>query len=295
METDMDNDVQCCFCGPVRQCAPFLNAVLNNIEKIGSRVFQNKYAIIIFYDKSTDNSLAILEKWQKNKNNKIPIHIILNSKSVLSPYRTHRISDARNKCLELIYKKYPTCPYFAMMDFDDPNSKSCDPSKLDKYFSSDELLHQWDALSFQTSPNYYDIWALSIAPFCFSYNHFRNNQKYYKIIQWYIDRILRTSTSTSNPLVPCISAFNGFSFYKTSKFIHCKYSGDIRTSINMSNNINPNWIQEHKRTTKTPDLLFLDYGHVKGNAEDCEHRSFHMQAIRDFNAKIRISPEIIFI
>ena len=37
---------------------------------------------------------------------------------------------------------------------------------------------------------YYDIWGLSIYPFCFSYNHFENNDRYYNIIQKFIDNLL---------------------------------------------------------------------------------------------------------
>ena len=28
--------MKCCICGPVRNCGPFLDKVLQNIEKIGS-------------------------------------------------------------------------------------------------------------------------------------------------------------------------------------------------------------------------------------------------------------------
>ena len=285
--------VQCCFCGPVRQCGAFLPAVLSNIEKMGSQLFPNQYAIIIFYDKSTDNSLAILQKWKKrlaeSKNN-ITLHLFINPHPLLSSYRTHRIALARNKCVDILLKQYPDCPYFAMMDFDQPNSKRCHVDKLHKYFNPDKLEKRWDSVSFQTAPNYYDIWALSIPPFSFSYNHFRNNDEFYAIIQKYMDKML----AGTNRLIPCISAFNGFAFYKTAKFAHCKYYGDIQTSIRLSKKISPQWISQHKHITNSSHIIFKDYGHVKGNAEDCEHRSFHMQAISKHGAKIRISPEIIF-
>jgi len=287
-----NNNIQCCFCGPIRQCAEFLPAVLNNIEKIGSKIFLNNFAVIVYYDKSTDNSLSILQQWKK-QHPTIDMHICTNTNTnddSLSMYRTHRISAARNKCLKMVSEKYQKCPYIAMMDFDHPNSKMCCVKKLHKYFNPDKLLNKWDALSFQTAPHYYDIWALSIAPFCFSYNHFPNNERFHVIIQQYMDRKL----AATDRLIPCISAFNGFAFYKTSKFAECYYCGDILTSIRLSNKISFNWIKQHKLATNSTRLLFKDYGHVKGNAEDCEHRPFHMQAIYKHGAKIRISPEIIF-
>ena len=42
------------------------------------------------------------------------------------------------------------------------------------------------------------------------------------------------------------------------------------------------------------NIKLYDYGHVKGRFEDCEHRSFHAIAINNVDAKIRISPEILF-
>jgi hypothetical protein len=288
-------DIQCCFCGPVRNCASFLSKVLNNIETLGSCVFQNKYAIIVFYDKSNDKSLDILQKWRDKllANTTEPIiqmHIIENPNETLSKYRTHRIAFARNKCLDMLNKMYPQCPYFIMMDFDDPNSKSCSPQKLMKYFDPDKLLHKWDSISFQTSPHYYDIWAVSIAPFGFSYNHLPNNQAFYGIIQKYLDNKL----SKTRTLVPCISAFNGFAIYKSVKFKNCHYSGDIRASVKLSRALNPRWIEQHKRVCKAKTLEFHDYGNVDGKHEDCEHRVFHMQGMKKHGARIRISPENIF-
>ena len=52
--------MKCCICGPVRNCEPFLDTVFSNIEKIGA-LFDD-YQIIVYYDKSNDNTLANAEK-----------------------------------------------------------------------------------------------------------------------------------------------------------------------------------------------------------------------------------------
>lgn len=36
--------MNCCICGPVKNCGPYLDKVFENIEKIGSR-----YYIILYY------------------------------------------------------------------------------------------------------------------------------------------------------------------------------------------------------------------------------------------------------
>jgi len=52
--------MNCCICGPVKNCGPYLQKVLDNMEKIGS-IFDD-YQIIIYYDKSSDNTLNILKE-----------------------------------------------------------------------------------------------------------------------------------------------------------------------------------------------------------------------------------------
>jgi hypothetical protein len=49
----------------------------------------------------------------------------------------------------------------------------------------------------------------------------------------------------------------------------------------------------HIEATNSP-VIYKDYGHVKGRYEDCEHRSFHVQAINKNKAKIMITNEILF-
>ncbi len=272
------NNNTCVFCGPVKNCAPFLTTVLKNIEKIGTLF--DSYVIILYYDHSTDNTLKILQSYQKNNSNKLFIHI---NNTYVSQYRTHRIAHARNYCLNEIRLKYADYPYFIMMDFDDPNCKNCNVSVIQKALQRDD----WDALSFNTSPAYYDIWGLSIYPYCFSYNHFKNNSVFYKIIQDYVT--FRLQNLKNNSLLPCISSFNGFAIYKTNKFLNCFYDGKINLSL-----VPSSYMAAHMKVANSK-IVFKDYGHVKGKYEDCEHRAFHVQAINKNGARIRISPDVVFI
>ena len=281
-------NMNCVFCGPVKNCAPFLETVLSNIEKIAT-LFEN-YVIILYYDHSTDNTLDTLKRYQRRNNR---LHFYVNIHPV-SQFRTHRIANARNFCMEQIRQHYADYPYFIMMDFDEPNCKNCNILPLQKYLMREkdkteeegESNELWDALSFNTSPKYYDIWGLSIYPFCFSYNHFNNNQQFYHTIQDYVDNKLKNLKN--DELLPCISAFNGFAIYRTQKFLNCEYDG--RVNLNL---VPPSYMAAHMKAANSP-LIYKDYGHVKGRYEDCEHRAFHVQAINKNNAKIRIAPEVIF-
>jgi hypothetical protein len=90
-------------------------------------------------------------------------------------------------------------------------------------------------------------------------------------------------------LLPCISSFNGFSIYRTSKFLDTYYDGRVRKDL-----FTKYQLQIHAKAQKSRGLVYKDYGHVKGMYEDCEHRAFHQQARIKSGARIMISPEILF-
>ena len=53
-------------------------------------------------------------------------------------------------------------------------------------------------------------------------------------------------------------------------------------------------IDTHAKAQKSRNIVYRDYGHIKGQFEDCEHRSFHQMARKISGARIMISPEVIF-
>lgn len=269
--------MNCCICGPVKNCAPYLNKVFENIEKIGS-LFDD-YKIIIYYDNSTDNTLEVLKEYQK-KNPRLLFYV---NQIPSSQFRTHRIASARNYCLKYVRDNKDLYPYFIMMDFDDVNCKNINVEPLKNSLKRED----WDGLSFNTSPHYYDIWGLSIWPFCFSYNHFNNNFKYHTIIRNYV--MTKLNSLKPGQLLQCISSFNGLSIYRTNKFLDTYYDGRVRLDL-----FPKEYIQSHLKAQKSKGITYRDYGHIKGRYEDCEHRSFHQQSRMNSGARIMISPEIIF-
>ena len=276
--TTTDKPLKCCFCGPVKNCGPFLEKVMQNVLQL-TPLF-SEYAIVLFYDKSDDDTLACLKRLQTQ----IPHFFFFVNYKPLTPFRTHNLANARNYCLHYIRTHFSDYTFFAMMDWDDVNAKTVHPEILNSYLQRED----WDALSFQTSPDYYDIWALSIFPYTFSYNHFPNNVAMYKVIQRYVSGLL--SRVSKGGLLQCLSAFNGFGLYRISAFVGCVYDGHVRPDL-----VPPSLLKYHFRMANTSVMVFPDYGHVKAQNEDCEHRSFHLQAIRKNKARIRISPERLFV
>jgi hypothetical protein len=108
-----------------------------------------------------------------------------------------------------------------------------------------------------------------------------------------MDRLLKNAAK-NNQLVKCISSFNGFSIYRTHKFLDTYYDGRVRLDIIPKVNL-----EAHKKITKSK-LVFKQYFkpdgtvNVDGRYEYCEHIAFHIQARQNSGAKIMISPEVLF-
>jgi hypothetical protein len=175
-------------------------------------------------------------------------------------------------CLNFIKENQTEFPYFIMMDLDDVNIKEVNIEPIKKVLNRDD----WDSVSFN-KPVYYDIWALSIKPYYLSCAHI--GEEAGSAMSNYITNLLK-NTNTAE-LIQCASAFNGFAIYRTEKFLNCYYYGRLNLSLLPKDLIKQN-IDLFKGK--------FDYNKV----EDCEHRSFHLMAINKNQARIKISPEIVF-
>ena len=257
--------MKCCICGAVKNVGGYLDKIFQNMEKVGT-LFED-YVIILYYDISTDVTLQKLKNYQI-KNPKLKFY---SNMKEISKYRTRRIANARNGCLQMIRKNYSDYEMFIMMDCDDVCSQDIKLNVLQTYLYRND----WDALSFNKS-NYYDIWALSIRPYMLSYRHFEDALTPYKD---YITTLLKNVPT--NGLLKCASAFNGFAIYRMNKFIDCNYDGSFNLNL-----FKKEYIERNIKALNSKLKL--------GLIEDCEHRAFHIDAINKNNARIRISPEILF-
>jgi hypothetical protein len=242
------------------------------METIG-QLFKD-YAIFLYYDVSSDNTLDILQAYHNLHPERMSFYI---NEEPLLPLRTHRIAKGRNICLETIRKKYSDFPYFIVMDCDNVCSGTVNVDVLRNSLQRTD----WECLSFFRDP-YYDIWALSIAPFYLSCWHFHPGKKRVLTMQKFIQKKIKKMPLDT--LLPCKSAFNGFAIYRTKYFLDCYYDGSFQLEL---------W---DKQTVKNClQEAFKDgFSFHKERKEDCEHRSFHLMSIEKHNSRIRISPSILF-
>ncbi len=263
---------KCCICGTIRDCGPYLDKVYQNMLQIGA-LFDD-YRIIVYYDKSNDNTLQKLKEFSQS-NSKFLLYV---NKAPLRKYRTHRIAKGRNHCLQTIRNFFSDYEYFIMMDCDDKCSYNLKEDVLKYYLR--EKKDSWDSLSFQHPTGYYDLWALSKRPFVGSCHHFNH----YVQAKQYIESLI-VKASATNELIQCLSAFNGFAIYKTNKFLNSAYCGEYKTTY-----IPAHLLDENKKAVSRGRYYITN-----GNAfEDCEHRFFHMMAVFKNKARIMIAPVTIF-
>jgi len=267
-----------CICGTIKNVGKFLPAVFENMEKIAS-IF-DEYVILLYYDHSYDNTLEEVKKFQA-RNSKVLFYV---NNAQLSPYRTHNIAKGRNYCLKIIKLYYSDYEYMIMMDCDEVSCTNININILKTYLLCNE---NWDALSFNRK-DYYDIWALSIPPYVVSMRHFQNMSNVEDKMKKYIKNML--DNTPKNKLVKCLSAFNGFSIYKTALFINCFYDGRLRLDLIPKNRIKINEIILKDKIK----FIHKNIGAENTLYEDCEHRSFHLQAVNKYNARICISPYFLY-
>lgn len=144
------------FVGPVRNGAPYLDKIFENIERIGG-LFKN-YSCVFVESDSSDNSLQILNKFKYKHDNNIHILSLGNLESHISS-RTCRIAAARNAGIVFCEKNniLDTHDYYIHMCMDEVNS--------DKMLEDDFLscflydINTWAGMT-ANQLTYYDLWCL---------------------------------------------------------------------------------------------------------------------------------------
>ena len=235
--------------------------------------------VIVAYDQSSDKTLYKLAQQKKIYGSRMDILI---NKQPLLQIRTNNISNARNSILdrmrEIGGQDYPV---FIMMDFDDVCAQPPDVEVLKRVLARES---EWDSISFNR-PGYYDVWAVSIKPFVYSAWGWETPRNVVKIMREYI--VSQLESRSKEDWLECLSAFNGFALYKTELFLKCRYDW-LRPLEYIS-------VEEFEENRKALQFLGTRYPFDASYLEpDCEHRGFHMSAVRKFGARIWISPEVVF-
>lgn len=270
-----------------------LPSVLSNIVKISQSKLFDKITVVAFYDASADKSYSILESFKNQHQHSksgfsrelIETVIISNHKKefrmslgnvsrVIDKSRTMRIANARNEILNYMrfaHKRGQANKYFIMMD---SNEYACvGQINIDTLRSAMQRSDEWDSISFDREAGYYDYWALSFDPHIYSFYHVQNkNETLQAMVASFATKL--NASRDSQDLIPVYSAFNGFAIYKTNMFLNCSYSSLIHIPLFPKQLLPPKILNNFKN--------------------DCEHRKFHLEAIKKNGARIMVSSLSIF-
>lgn len=259
-------DDKCVICGTVRNCGPWIERALENMHTIGKAFAE--YKIVLFYDESKDRTLAKLQAAQQRHPDIITLLI---NKDHMHELRTFRIAKGRNACMSVIRKEFANYSYFVVMDCDDRAAYAINTPLLHRCLARPD----WDSISFRHPVHYYDSWALSMRPFVYNCYGFRDHSKGVRYMKQAMARTPRSK------LIRVISAFNGIAIYRTPKFLNCTYDGAFNRALF------PEFMYRENLRAQGPFLQLTK--------ADCEHKSFHVQAVRRNGARIRVSPEQMFL
>ena len=94
------------------------------------------------------------------------------------------------------------------------------------------------------------------------------------LISWLLGLITVLSVNKKYDFIPVYSSYNGFAIYKSDKFLNCSYSSNIDITLFPKKLLPPQIINKF--------------------TNDCEHRKFHLEAIKKNKARIVVSPLSIF-
>jgi hypothetical protein len=262
----MTTSSACCM--TVRDCAPFLPKVFENIDRL--RTLFKEFFLIVAYDNCLDGSEHLLKQYQSRSY--FPVYLLKSENT--SPHRTVRIANARNRCLDKLDEL--DVPIHFMIDADDVNIMPWNLTLLRYYVSRQD----WDVLSFNRK-DYYDIWALMYPPFQHHCWGFRNRSR---DVVAYIKKDITSKLENCDELFPCQSAFNGFAIYRTHVFKHARYNGEY---IHLKQ-----WITDEERKHTLDALSPIGSIEIDETfVQSCEHLYYHLSAP---NARIYISKYFIY-
>ena len=261
------------LCGCTCNSGNYIYNHLLSLVRLGQ--YFTEYAIIVYENDSTDDTLQKLKKFNEIKHNFYYIsetNVANNIKNNIRK-RVQIIARGRNMLLNEINERFNDYDLMIMTDLDNVLN-NFDTSCIDDVFKYD--INSWDVLTANCLNRYYDIWALRISlnvwdplihePIwtkemkknmnydCWDINSpFGNKIAHIKMCQALIPR--------NYPLIESDSSFGGMGIYKISKIKNCRYDG-------------------------------IHY--INGNAvgEQCEHVSFHT-GIKKNGGKIFICPSLI--
>jgi glycosyltransferase involved in cell wall biosynthesis len=242
------------ICGVVKNVGFAFPKAVKNIEELGNQ-FAN-YAVIIYENNSTDNTVDLFSQWAQKNNRVIFQHENVPIEELNSLSRTEKIARARNIVLKVAQEKYHDYNFLIMVDLDLDNDWS-----ISEIVSTLESNREWDCVSangvLPDTNNYYDTY-----PFL--------DEKYplgpELIGNFFCREIIKNPVSFSgDEWAPTFSSFGGLAIYKMASLKNSYYSGTVTKDLT---------VYYKKILLKVPvSNIFVDF-YIKTNLLDYSSQSW---------------------
>jgi hypothetical protein len=201
------------ICGVCKNVGFAVDNTIRNIEKLGKKF--DDYAVIIYENNSSDNTVDLFSKWAKENPHVVFISEILSEPPHVS--REEKIARARNIVLELARdSKYNDFEHLIMVDLD-----FITPWPIREIVETTKMPGQWDCITanglFSNGSLYWDRYAFRNESFPLGPE---------VIGQFFWDRLFAHNNwfqITQKDLLPVYSAFGGLGIYKRESIINFSY------------------------------------------------------------------------
>ena len=247
--------VAICFC--VRDNDYYLPSIFKNIDRLSTLNFD--FIPIFVTDNITDDSIILIKQYKEENPNVIHRNIINHIS-----YRTERIANARNSCIDIVYNELIGIDYHIMCDADDVNEKEWDIKVINNYLNNWDN-DNWDSITFNRS-EYYDLWALLYDDYMHHvWGFWGENDKLMNIMKSEIKEKLENLQDNS---LEVHSSFCGFGIYKSEAYRGIKYKGMYKDVEHLLDPDRTLVICRERHNLKSLTLF--------PNNEICEHIYYHL-------------------
>lgn len=214
------------FAGCARDCAPFLDGVLRNIETFAS--IYDSFEVIIVENDSADDTRLRLQEFAASRGN---VRLIeADGLEERHPKRGDRLAVARNLYMDAVREDYYSdCDDLVVIDFDDVN---CEPIDGAAFEAARRWLWQEPnrrGVFANSAPFYYDLWPLRHPTWCPDdcWERVRKTQRALGLDE----AVRRFVASRQIPIAPDTppimvdSAFGGLGIYRREATLGATYIG----------------------------------------------------------------------
>ncbi len=290
VDSTMDNSPTLCIGMCLFKNKNGISYIFSNLVKIyKSNVFSRlRFTFVYEYRDDTLDYIAPVIRSFTNLVPNATVDVIPNTRP-WEPVRQRNIGHARNTFLDHLRGLRTTGVTFSHFAFMDFNDYACiGPIDTDVLRGAMHIQDQWDSVSFLREAGYYDMWALSFAPYVHSFFHFKRGWgEVLSRMRYAFDRFITHAIMRGDELLPVLSAFNGFAIYRCAVYLSdqeplIRYTDDIQTAYYPPGMLN----EQSSLVESEPDGRPND---------DCEHRYFHIVSMQaPHNARIFIYLKHLF-